>query len=331
MLRPTPWRATSLAFTTLLGCGREERLRVTTIDVACVDPACGAGARDASSPRDSGARGAEGPRDAADAATPRGGLDGSVPSFDAGDAAVAAAVDAAGGRDAALLDDPLVGLTVCSATAPRSVAFRTDLLDPVAEVPGSGIPGAPLAFARAWRSALVRTGLPGPALLVLSDIGPRPSGTTRALRVGTPSTRVSLDAGEAFGFARDTRDGGAAAPILAGTYAVHHATRVRGSLLGSSPIALRFFDEAGDARDLPVIGIALDAIFRSDPGGRCTALDVIDLALGFSGAALDATLDGVPLASLLSIGGGASSSLVVVHLAGPAPALAFSEGLEGAP
>ena len=80
--------------------------------------------------------------------------------------------------------------------------------------------------------------------------------------------------------------------------------------------------QAGDARDLPVVGVALDAIFRSDPSGRCTALDVIDLALGFSGAALEATLDGVPLASLLGVGGSSSSSssLVVVHLAGPAPA-----------
>ena len=323
MVRSTPWRATSLALTTLFGCGRDERLRATTIDVECIDALCRSDFPDASAPSDA-ARGASDP---VDGATPRGGIDGAVPPYGDGGPADAApsSVDGARVDDGGPIDDPLVGRTVCTAPGPRAVAFRTDLLDPVPELAGSGIPGAPAAFRRAWRNALAQTGRPGPALLVLSDIGPLPLGTPRGVRVGTPAPSVALDAGEGFGFARDSHGDGGAAARLSGTYAVQNATHVRASLLGGEPIALRFYDDAGEPKDIPVIGVALEAFFRSDPSGRCTALDVVDLALGFASASLDATLDGVPLATLLGVTAPASS-ITVVHLAGPAPSLTFVEG-----
>ena len=325
MVRSTPWRATSLALTTLFGCGRDERLRVSTIDVECTDALCRGDSQDSGAPKDASAGAAA----IGDGATPRGGIDGAVPPFGDGGPADAAppsvdAADAARPADAGPIDDPLVGRTVCTMPGPRAVAFRTDLLDPIPELAGSGIPGVSLVFTRAWRNALVQTGRPGPALLVLSDIGPRPVGTPRAVRVGTPAPSVLLDAGEGYGFAQDARHDGGAPAILAGTYAVQNATRVRASLLGGEPIALRFFDAAGEPKDLPVVGVAIDAFFRSDSSGRCTALDVVDLALGFASASLDATLDGVPLATLLGVTP-TSSSLTVVHLAGPAPALTFLE------
>jgi hypothetical protein len=321
MLRSTPQRATTLAISALLGCGRDEPLRPSARDLECLAAPCADGPADASG-RDATALKPIGDAgSAADGATPRGGLDGSIPPFSDASASPDAAVAAP--SDAAPQPRPLDGLSVCSSPSARSVAFRTDLLAPVEDAPGTGIPAAPVAFRRAWRNAVARTARPGPALLVLSDIGPLPLGTPRAMRVGTPSTHALVDGGEAYTLANEPD--GRALPVVSGIYALRDALHVRASLLAATPARLRFFDGLGGPYEIPFVGIALDATFRSDPAGRCTALDIVDLAIGLPSSSLDATLDGASLASLLGAPA-AASSIVVVHLAGPAPAADFVEG-----
>jgi hypothetical protein len=332
MGRTTTRAALSIALLASAACARDERSRASTIDLSCTDPACTevvanpVRPSDASASTDSSSVRADA-AGSADAATTANTFDGFVPPFDSGGAAADVAT-AANGRDA--VPDtlppfgPLPDTTVCANASPDTLAFRTDFLDAVEPRAGSGIPAAPLAFRTAWHRALTNTAAPGPALLVLSNLGLMSDGGVRRMRFGTPTSRPVNGGAAGVVFAFESPSLAATPNPLAAPFNVQNTTKVSGSLFDPRAVGLRFADAAGARYDIPVVAMALDAYLRSDVTGACTALDVVDLALAFASTAFDATLDGTSLGALLGTSG-AASSLAVVHFSGPAAVVAFEE------
>jgi hypothetical protein len=330
---------------TMVACTSEEKARSTT-DLSCTDPSCASAeggavrvdAGDAAAPRDVAA-----PVFDQDGATPPSNGDVFVPPFerdsgiDNGDAStslfdVAMPFDALPPTpDTGVVVQPLPNTTVCENSG--TVAFRTDLLVAADGDAGSGLPAAPAAFRTAWRNAQVASGRPGPALVVLSSLGNLVDGGTRRFRFGTPEGRPAADGGldAIFSFESPSANPPNAANPFDGFFTVQNTTRAQGSLLGAggtASVLLRFTRADFTRYDIPVVGVSLDAFLRGGIDGKCTALDVIDLAVGIPSSALARTLDGQPLSSLL---GGAVTppdggpSLVVVHFSGSAPAVDFEE------
>ena len=233
--------------------------------------------------------------------------------------------------DSSVVVQPLPDTTVCEHST--VVAFRTDFLEPVAPDAGTGVPPASEALRAAWHNALVSTGEPGPALIVLSRFGLLPDGGTRRFRFGTPDARLVADSATdvIYSFERPAANAQNPANPLDGVFTVARATQASGSLLGAggtSSVLLGFARANGTRYDIPVVGIALEAHLRSDLAGACTALDVVDLALGIPASALTATLDGQPLSTLLDapvVPDGGGPALAIVHLTGTAPAVRFEE------
>jgi len=324
--------ALSIALLASAACAQGERSRASTIDLSCTDPACTevvanpVRTNDASAPRD-GAPVLVDASGATDVATAANTFDGFVPPFDSG-AAPSDARSPADVRDATpdTLPPfaPLPDTTVCASASPDTLAFRTDFLDAVEPRAGSGIPSAPLAFRTAWHRALTNTAAPGPALLVLSNLGLVGDGGVRRMRFGTPSSRPLNGGAAGVVFAFEAPSSPASPNPLGAPFSVQNTTRVAGSLFDPRAVALRFADATGARYDVPVVAMALDAYLRSDVTGACTALDVVDLALAFASTAFDATLDGTTLGALLGTSG-AASSLAVVHFSGPAAVVAFEE------
>jgi hypothetical protein len=330
---------------TMAACTSEEKARSTT-DLSCTDPSCASGdagvvvrdAGDAAAPRDATA-----PTFDPDGATPPTTGDVVVPPFDRdsgidnGDATtslfdVAMPFDALPPTpDSGVVVQPLPNTTVCANSG--TVAFRTDLLQAVDDDAGAGIPPAPLAFRTAWHNAQAATGRPGPALLVLSGFGDLPDGGTRGFRFGTPEGRPLSDGGldAIFSFERPSVNPQNPTNPFDGVFTVQNTTRAQGSLLGANGTAsvlLRFAKADGTRYDVPVVGVALDAYLRAGLDGKCTALDVVDLALGIPASALTLPLDDQPLSTLLGApvtppDGG--PGLALVHFSGVAPAIPFEE------
>jgi hypothetical protein len=333
---------------TMVACSKEESARRTTDDLGCTEPSCGgvdggvvvreAGA-DAAAPRDATTPPAFDP----DGATPPTTGDVFVPPFDRdsgidnGDASlslfdVAPPFDALPPTpDSAVVVPPLPNTTVCENSG--TVAFRTDLLEAVGADAGAGIPAAPLAFRTAWHNAQVMSGRPGPALIVLSNLGNLADGGARRFRFGTPEGRLvgdsALDA--LFSFERPSANPQNPSNPFDGPFTVQNTTRAQGSLLGANGTAtvlLRFARADRTRYDIPVVGVSFDASLRAGLDGKCTALDIVDLALGIPSSALSRTLDGQPLSTLLGAAvtppdGG--PSLAIVHLSGVAPVAPFEE------
>ena len=330
----------------MAACTSEERARSTT-DLSCTDPSCatsdgGVSVRDAgadsTAPRDAGSA----PVDP-DGATPPSSGDVFVPPFDRdsgidnGDATtslfdVAPPFDALPPTpDTGVVVQPLPNTTVCENSG--TVAFRTDLLEAVDGDAGAGVPAAPAAFRTAWHNAQVTSGRPGPALIVLSNLGNLPDGGTRRFRFGTPEGRLvgdsALDA--LFSFERPSVNAQNPANPFDGAFTVLNTTRAQGSLLGANGTAtvlLRFAKADRTRYDIPVVGVSLDAFLTAGLDGKCTALDVEDLAIGIPASELSRTLDGQPLSTLLGAAvspADGGPSLAVVHFSGVAPAAPFEE------
>jgi hypothetical protein len=331
----------------LIACSKEEGARRTTDDLGCTEPSCGSvdggvavrdAGPDAAAPRDATA-----PTFDPDGATPPSTGDVEVPPFDRdaaivnGDAStslfdVAPPFDALPPTpDSGVVVQPLPDTTVCENSG--TVAFRTDLLVAADGDAGSGVPAAPAAFRTAWRNAQIASGRPGPALIVLSNLGRLPDGGTRRFRFGTPEGRPAADGGldAIFSFERPSANPQNPSNPLDGLFTVQNTTRAQGSLLGAggtASVLLRFTRADFTRYDIPVVGVSLDAFLRSGLDGRCSALDVVDLAIGIPSSALSRTLDGQPLSTLLGAAvtppdGG--PSFAVVHLTGAAPTAIFEE------
>ena len=326
MLRANTLWVVGVAMSGLVSCARDERSRVSTIDVECIDPTCGSVRPDATfaTGLNDGGRDATVLNASSEGGASPNAFDGFVPPFAADSGA---GVDASmGSQDASISYAPPLDTTVCAEQSPGTLAFRTDFLDAVEGSPGTGIAGAPLALRTAWHHALVATGTPGPALIVLSNLGLLADGGTRHLRFGTPDSRLIADASfdRLYFFERAPSGSPPLANPLAGAFSVQNTTRVQGALLAASGVSLRFANADGSRYDVPVSAVSIDGFLRSDPSGSCTALDVVDLALGIPSSAVDATLDGASLASLFGASA-STSSLLIVHLAGPAAVVPFAE------
>jgi len=333
------------AVATMVACTSEEKAR-STVDLSCTDPSCASAeggavrldAGDAAAPRDATA-----PVFDPDGATPPSNGDVFVPPFERdsgivnGDAStslfdVAMPFDALPPTpDTGVVVQPLPNTTVCENSG--TVAFRTDLLEAVDGDAGAGVPAAPAAFRTAWHNAQVASGRPGPALIVLSNLGNLADGGTRRIRFGTPDGRLVGDSAidAVFSFERPSANPQNPANPFDGAFTVLNTTRAQGSLLGANgttSVLLRFAKADRTRYDIPVVGVSIDAFLRGGLDGKCTALDVVDLAIGIPATALARTLDGQPLSTLLGAAvtppdGG--PSLAVVHLSGVAPAAAFEE------
>jgi hypothetical protein len=231
--------------------------------------------------------------------------------------------------DSAFVPPAFPDTSVCAGST--TVAFRTDFLEGVnASSPGAQAPGATAAFRAAWHNAVVATGNPGPALIVLSRLGLLQTGEARRLRFGTPGGRLQSDGGPLFAFERPAANPPNVWNPLDGTFDVTNTTRVRGTVLGTGGTASVFLRFVGADRvryDIPVVGVSLDAYLRADLAGRCVALDIVDMALGFPASALGLSLDGHTLSTLLDapVAPDGGPSLAVVHLAGPAAVVPYEE------
>ena len=345
MLRTTALVGVGLVMTSLFACTKEESSRVTGgPDLGCTDPTCGAGdagapKADASTPRPDGSV----PPFASDGATPPSNGDVFVPPFerdtgiDNGDASlslfdVAPPFDALPPTpDSGVVVQPLPDTTVCPNST--TVAFRTDLLEGVDGDAGSGVPQASQAFRTAWHNAQVASGRPGPALIVLSNFGNLADGGTRRMRFGTPEGRLVGDSATdaIFSFERPSANPSNPANPFVGEFLAQNTTRARGSVLGANGTAtvlLRFARADRTRYDIPVVGASLDAYMRAGLDGKCTGLDVVDLALAIPSSALTATLDGQPLSGLVGSPVAPDAGLppfAIVHLNGFAPAANFEE------
>ncbi len=334
-----------LVMASLFACTKEESTRVTGgADLGCTDPSCGAS--DAGAPRvDGAAPKPDGslPVVDPDGATPASNGDVFVPPFDRdtgidnGDASlslfdVAPPFDALPPTpDSGVVVQPLPDTTVCPNST--TVAFRTDLLEGVDGDAGSGVPQASQAFRTAWHNAQVASGRPGPALIVLSNFGELGDGGTRRMRFGTPEGRLAGDSATdaVFSFERPSANPQNPANPLVGEFLAQNTTRAMGSVLGangSATVLLRFARADRTRYDIPVVGASLEAYMRAGLDGKCTGLDVVDLALAVPSAALTATLDGQPLAGLVDAPVSPDAgmpSFAIVHLNGFAPAANFEE------
>lgn len=345
MLRTTALVGVGLVMTSLFACTKEESSRVTGgPDLGCTDPTCGAGdagapKADASTPRPD----ASVPPFDSDGATPPSNGDVFVPPFerdtgiDNGDASlslfdVAPPFDALPPTpDSGVVVQPLPETTVCENS--MTVAFRTDLLEGVDGDAGSGVPQASQAFRTAWHNAQVASGRPGPALIVLSNFGNLADGGTRRMRFGTPEGRLVGDSATdaIFSFERPSANPSNPVNPFVGEFLVQNTTRARGSVLGANGTAtvlLRFARADRTRYDVPVVGASLDAYLRAGLDGKCTGLDVVDLALAIPSSALTATLDGQPLSGLVESPVSPDAGLpsfAIVHLNGFAPAANFEE------
>lgn len=345
MLRTTALVGVGLVMASLFACTKEEASRTTGgPDLGCTDPTCGAGDAgsakpDAAAPRpDAGV-----PSFDTDGATPPSSGDVFVPPFerdtgiDNGDASlslfdVAPPFDALPPTpDSGVIVQPLPDTTVCPNST--TVAFRTDLLEGADGDAGSGVPAASAAFRTAWHNAQVTSGRPGPALLVLSNFGALGDGGTRRMRFGTPEGRLVGDSATdaIFSFERPSANAQNPANPLVGEFLAQNSTRARGSVLGANgatTVLLRFARADRTRYDIPVVGASLDAYMRAGLDGKCTGLDVLDLALAIPASALSATLDGQPLSSLVGAAvtpDAGLPSFAIVHLTGFAPAANFEE------
>lgn len=330
----------------MAGCSKDEKARATGGDLGCTDPTCGTSADASTGTPDAGrpVQDASFPTPNGDGATPANDFDGFVPPFDRdtgidnGDAStslfdVQSPFDGMlpPRPDSAVVVPPLPDTTVCANSG--TLAFRTDFLEGTdADAGASPVPPAPPAFRTAWHNALVATGRPGPALIVLSNFGAVQDGGSRRFRFGTADGRMLGDSAlnAVFSFERPSANPQNPFNPFDGTYSVQSTTRVQGSLFGANgaaTILLRFVKADHSRYDIPLVGVSLDAILRSDLSGACTALDVVDLALGIPASALSATLDGQALSSLLGapVSPDGGPSLAVVHLSGPAAVVPFEE------
>jgi hypothetical protein len=329
----------------LAACSKGESARSTGgTDLGCSDPSCGAdasiGRPDASMP----VQDASTPTMNSDGATPPSNGDVFVPPFDRdtgidnGDASsslfdVQSPFDGMlpPRPDSGVVVPPLPDTTVCANSG--TLAFRTDFLEGAdADAGTTPVPPASPAFRAAWHNALVATGRPGPALIVLSNFGTLAPGGTRRFRFGTADGRMLGDSAlnAVFSFERPSTNAQNPFNPFDGTYSVQSTTRVQGSLFsatGATSVLLRFVKADRSRYDVPVVGVSLDAILRSDLNGNCSALDVVDLALGIPASALGLTLDGQPLSSLLGapVSPDGGPSIAVVHLTGPAAVVPFEE------
>ncbi len=345
MLRTTALMGVGLVMASLFACTKEESSRATGgPDLGCTDPTCGAGDASAQKPDAAAPRpDATAPVFDNDGATPPSNGDVFVPPFerdtgiDNGDASlslfdVAPPFDALPPTpDSGVIVQPLPDTTVCPNST--TVAFRTDLLEAVDGDAGSGVPPASPAFRTAWHNAQVASGRPGPALVVLSNFGNLADGGTRRMRFGTPEGRLVGDSATdvIFSFERPSANPQNPANPFLGAFVAENTTRARGSVLGANGTAtvlLRFSRADRTRYDIPVVGASLDAYMRAGLDGKCTGLDVVDLALAIPAAALTATLDGQPLSSLVGNAVAPDAGLpsfAIVHLNGFAPAASFEE------
>jgi hypothetical protein len=245
------------------------------------------------------------------------GFDGSRPPYDAGPAVPERDAEWAEGGPTGpggpVVVTPPAARTVCTNAGP--LGFSTAGLTAYATPAGAD------PFQAAWAAAAQRGGAPGPALLVIDDIGLVPDGGLRRARLG-----ASASVAAPFAF------------TVAGANPVTFPWTLDGqvSLEGTSgasapagPGTLRFKTAAGGAVEIPFASAQLSArlLFddpRSDSGAAyaCRALEVSALALAIPASAGSTLLEGQSLASMLgapNVSLGGSTAYWRVVLRGQAP------------
>ena len=234
------------------------------------------------------------PRDAAVADTgPSGAVinwDGSRPPYDGGTGVPV--------RDAAWEDGGVVGpggpvlpgdppnRAICSNAGP--LGFSTQTLTATSLPRGSTDP-----ITAPWATAAQRTGAPGPALILVDNLGILPAGGIRAVRVGAPR---STGGSSPFGFLQIANNPVATNWSLTNMYGVAADTTASTMPAGT----LRLKAASGANVDIPFVAVKLDGRFVIEQTSEaCTHLQVGSLAFFIAESAGTTLLEGQALSTLL--------------------------------
>jgi hypothetical protein len=245
------------------------------------------------------------------------GFDGSRPPYDAGPAVPERDAEwiegGPTGPGGPVVVTPPAARTACTNAGP--IGFSTASLTAYSAPTGAD------PFQAAWAAAVQRTAAPGPALIVLDDIGLVPDGGARRARVG-----ASGSAAAPFAFVQTATNPVAFPWALDSPVALSGGT---GAAAPAGPGTLRFKSAGGAVVEIPFASAQLSArLLFVDPQSdaanpsACTGLDVASLALAIPATAGATLLEGQSLASMLgapNVALGGANAYWRVVLRGQAP------------
>jgi hypothetical protein len=304
------------------GCTSESSRATTTPDPCAVGDCSGG---DGGTTVSDASADASAPRDAALLDTgPSGAVtdwDGARPPIEDGSTGVPV-------RDAAWEDGGVIGpggpvlpgdppnRAICSNAGP--LGFSTQFLTATSLARGTAVTD-PLTTP--WANAAQRTGAPGPALLVLDNLGLLPAGGVRAVRVGAPRTTAGASP---FGFLQTANNPLATNWLLTNMYGVAADTTASPTPAGT----LRLKASSGATVDIPFVAAKLDGRFSIDQTTEaCTSLQVSSLDFFVPESAGSTLFEGQNLSSLLGAAtftlGAASTTYWRITLRGAAPVVSL--------
>lgn len=302
------------------GCTSESSRATTTPDPCAVGDCSGG---DGGTTVSDASADASAPRDAALLDTgPSGAVtdwDGARPPIEDGSTGVPV-------RDAAWEDGGVIGpggpvlpgnppnRAICSNAGPLGFSTATLVASSIARGTAGSDP-----ITSPWAAAALRTGAPGPALVMLDTLGLLPDGGLRSAKVGAPRT---TGGGSPFGFLQTANNPLDFAWGLTNMYGVDGDTGAS----ARSFAAVHFKTAGGATVDIPVAAVKLSGRFVIDSPDAatplCTALQVNSLDLFVPTSAGSTVFEGQTLSATLGAANaavGGDQRYWMITLRGTAP------------